>query len=87
MPLFPRSTGLYPPRLAAAAARGLGDAAIYGYVPVYGYVRKLQPNGPLVGFPHHLFERVHRPGLYPLLAPTTAGSVVAEEHEPSAILQ
>jgi hypothetical protein len=45
-----------------AAARSLGDAA------VHGYIRKLKADGSIVGVLDDLFECVHRPGFYPLIA-------------------
>src|SRR5215213_1931240 len=45
-----------------SSARRLGDAAIHGYV------RKLEADGSIVCFLDDLFECVHRPSFYPLIA-------------------
>jgi hypothetical protein len=48
-----------------AAARSLGDAA------VYGHLERIETNSSIIGFPSELFERIHRSLLDPLVAPTT----------------
>src|SRR5215217_1072218 len=45
-----------------SSARSLGDTA------VYGYVRKLQADDPIVDLLNDALECVHRPGFYPLIA-------------------